>query len=198
MHFHVENPRWRTTSCQDRGEWVETASGAVGPTRAGGQRVEGDLSCAARVKLAVEASSLAVRSRTAGVGEWSSVSSGSGAWESSAHPLARLHRDGTQRSRRPTRHHRGRIPAPLQCRGFQPHFVTYRMRATHDSHMSRVTTAWSISSMTFQPLFILAGGVLAAATSTRFAIMSAAVLLLCSGLLLPWRTGWPDPATQSK
>lgn len=76
---------------------------------------------------------------------------------------------------------------------FNPTFVTYRMHATADSHMSRVTTAWSISSKTFQPLFIIAGGILAAATSTRFALMSAAVVLLCSALLLPWRSGWPKP-----
>jgi MFS family permease len=79
---------------------------------------------------------------------------------------------------------------------FNPTFVTYRMRATDDSHMARVTTAWSISSKTFQPLFILAGGILAAATSTRFALASAAVLLLFSGLLLPWRSGWPKPVDQ--
>ena len=79
---------------------------------------------------------------------------------------------------------------------FNPTFATYRMRATEDSHMSRVTTAWSISSRTFQPLFILAGGLLAAVTSTRFALMSAAILLLCSALLLPWRNGWPKPVSQ--
>ena len=70
---------------------------------------------------------------------------------------------------------------------FNPTFVTYRMRATADSHMARVATAWSISSKTVQPIFIVAGGVLAAMTTTRFAIGTAAVLLLCSGLLLPWR-----------
>ncbi len=79
---------------------------------------------------------------------------------------------------------------------FNPTFVTYRMRATQDSHMARVTTAWSISSKTAQPLFILAGGLLAGATSTRFAIACAAILLLGSGLLLPWRTGWADPSVQ--
>lgn len=75
---------------------------------------------------------------------------------------------------------------------FNPTFVTYRMRATADSHMSRVTSAWSISSKAVQPLFILAGGALAAATSTRFALGSAAILLLGSALLLPWRTRWDD------
>ena len=80
----------------------------------------------------------------------------------------------------------------LFCAGvFNPTFVTHRMRATTDTHMSRVTTAWSISSRTVQPLFIVAGGALAAATSPRFALASAAVVLLTRGLLLPWRTD-PD------
>ncbi|MGN6611694.1 MAG: MFS transporter [Angustibacter sp.] len=77
---------------------------------------------------------------------------------------------------------------------FNPTFVTYRMRATHDASMARVTAAWSISSKTVQPLFIVAGGALAAATSTRFALGVTAVLLLSSGLLLPWRTRWPTSA----
>ena len=79
---------------------------------------------------------------------------------------------------------------------FNPTFITYRMRATDDDHMSRVSTAWSISSKTFQPLFILAGGLLAAATSVRIALASAAVLLLLSGLLLPWKTSWEEPGLQ--
>ena len=74
---------------------------------------------------------------------------------------------------------------------FNPTFVTHRMRATADTHMSRVTTAWSISSRTVQPLFIVAGGALAAATSPRFALATAAIVLLTSGLLLPWRAN-PD------
>lgn len=76
----------------------------------------------------------------------------------------------------------------LFCAGvFNPTFVTHRMQATHDSHMSRVATAWSISSKTAQPIFIIAGGALAAATSPRAALAVAAVALLTSGLLLPWR-----------
>lgn len=74
---------------------------------------------------------------------------------------------------------------------FNPTFVTHRMRATADTHMSRVTTAWSISAKTVQPLFIVAGGALATATSPRFALATAAIVLLTSGLLLPWRTD-PD------
>jgi len=58
--------------------------------------------------------------------------------------------------------------------------------------MSRVVTAWSISSKSFQPLFVIAGGLLAAATSARFALVIAATVLLTSALLLPWK---PSPDT---
>jgi predicted MFS family arabinose efflux permease len=81
----------------------------------------------------------------------------------------------------------------VSCAGvFNPTFVTYRMQATDDSHMTRVTAAWSITSKIVQPLFILAGGLVAAATN----LASAAVLLLCSGLLLPWRSS--STAAQSE
>ena len=71
---------------------------------------------------------------------------------------------------------------------FNPTFVTYRMRATADTHMSRVVTAWSISSKSFQPLFIIAGGLVAAATNVRFALVIAAGVLLTSAMFLPWKT----------
>ncbi|RDI65258.1 MFS transporter [Nocardia pseudobrasiliensis] len=76
----------------------------------------------------------------------------------------------------------------LFCAGvFNPIFTTYRMNATADDYMARVGTAWSISSKSVQPAFIAVGGLLAAATSTRTAIGCAAVLLVTSSLLLPWR-----------
>ncbi|WP_069162004.1 MFS transporter [Nocardia altamirensis] len=77
----------------------------------------------------------------------------------------------------------------LLCAGvFNPVFTTFRMRATDDRHMSRVGIAWSVSARTCQPVFIALGGALAAATSVRFALACAAVALLTSSLLLPWRT----------
>jgi MFS family permease len=80
----------------------------------------------------------------------------------------------------------------LLCAGiFNPVFTTYRMNATTDDHMARVGTAWSISSKSIQPAFILLGGLLAAATSTRIAIACAAATLLASSLLLPWRQTAP-------
>ncbi|NUR51661.1 MAG: MFS transporter [Hamadaea sp.] len=70
---------------------------------------------------------------------------------------------------------------------FNPTFATYRMNATDDQHMSRVSVAWSISTKIAQPIFIAAAGALAAATSARTAIIVFSVVLLASSLLLPWR-----------
>lgn len=81
---------------------------------------------------------------------------------------------------------------------FNPTFVTYRMNATTDEYMSRVGTAWSISSRSVQPAFIAAGGVLAVATSTRIAIGVAALVLLLSSLLLPWRSRDIDAEAPAK
>ena len=83
----------------------------------------------------------------------------------------------------------------LFCAGvFNPTFVTYRMEATADTHLSRVTTAWSISSKIVQPVFILAGGALAALTSTRISLVVGSVVLLTSAALLPWskKTAAPE------
>ncbi|MET8655167.1 MFS transporter [Nocardia aurea] len=81
----------------------------------------------------------------------------------------------------------------LFCAGiFNPVFTTYRMNATTDDHMARVGTAWSISAKTVQPAFIAAGGLLAAATGIRLAIAAAAVILLASSLLLPWKRAERD------
>ncbi|MFE9582878.1 MFS transporter [Nocardia sp. NPDC006044] len=77
---------------------------------------------------------------------------------------------------------------------FNPVFTTFRTRATDDAYMSRVGLAWSISGRSCQPAFIALGGVLAAVTSVRVAIACAALALLSSTLLLPWRT-WPDRAS---
>ncbi|WP_258081030.1 MFS transporter [Nocardia nova] len=80
----------------------------------------------------------------------------------------------------------------LLCAGvFNPIFATYRMNCTTDDHMSRVRTAWSISSKSVQPAFIALGGLIAGATSTRVAIGCATAAVLASSALLPWRqSGW--------
>ncbi|WP_117209055.1 MFS transporter [Allorhizocola rhizosphaerae] len=70
---------------------------------------------------------------------------------------------------------------------FNPVFGSYRMSVTVDDHMARVQTTWSISSKTVQPLFMMVGGVFAALTSVRTGLWAAAVLVLLSVFLLPWR-----------
>lgn len=81
----------------------------------------------------------------------------------------------------------------LFCAGvFNPVFITYRMNCTADDHMARVGTAWSISAKSFQPAFIALGGVIADATGLRAAIGFAAIALLASSALLPWRQTAPS------
>ncbi|NUS91229.1 MAG: MFS transporter [Nocardia sp.] len=78
----------------------------------------------------------------------------------------------------------------LFCAGvFNPLFAAYRMNHTADDHMVRVGTAWSISAKCVQPAFVALGGFLAAATGIRAAIGVAALALLASSALLPWRAG---------
>ncbi|MFC7548205.1 MFS transporter [Plantactinospora sp. GCM10030261] len=79
---------------------------------------------------------------------------------------------------------------------FNPSFTTYRMEATDDTVMARVATAWSMGSKVAQPLFMAAGGAIAAVTSTRVALAVAGVCCLASALLLPRRGGdvpQPEP-----
>ncbi|WP_329309652.1 MFS transporter [Streptomyces sp. NBC_01262] len=78
---------------------------------------------------------------------------------------------------------------------FNPSFATYRITATQDHVMARVVTAWSVSSKTAQPLFIVAGGIIAAYAGVRTAILVAGTLCLASALLLPW-SGLPSPALE--
>lgn len=78
--------------------------------------------------------------------------------------------------------------ALLLCAGiFNPTFTAYRMHLTPDTHMARMQTGWSVGTRGLQPLFIVAGGWLAAVTSVDTAMTAAAVLLLVSVPLLPWR-----------
>lgn len=71
---------------------------------------------------------------------------------------------------------------------FNPSFSTYRMAATADGVLTRVVTAWSVSSRTVQPLSMLFGGAVAAVAGVRAALVVAGVLCLVSAVLLPWRT----------
>lgn len=78
---------------------------------------------------------------------------------------------------------------------FNPAFATYRMNAVADSHMARVSTAWSISSRVAQPMFIAVGAAIAAAASLGAALWIGAMLCAASCALLPWHQA-PEPAEQ--
>ena len=66
-----------------------------------------------------------------------------------------------------------------------PAFAAYRLDVTPDGVLARVITAWSISSRSVKPLFIAAGGALAAITDVRTAIGVGGAVTLLSVLLLP-------------
>lgn len=68
-----------------------------------------------------------------------------------------------------------------------PVFATCRMRLISRDHMARVGAAWPMTAKTVQPLFILAGGLLAELVGVRGALAITAVVLVGSSLLLPWR-----------
>ncbi|MFC9848553.1 MFS transporter [Streptomyces sp. NPDC060223] len=94
---------------------------------------------------------------------------------------------------------------------FNPSFTTYRMEATSDAFMSRVSTSWSVGSKTCQAAFMIAGGLIADAAGVRGALLIAGLLCMASALLLPWRKAstsaegvpapsaalLPSPATES-
>ncbi|MGC4936919.1 MFS transporter [Kribbella sp. DT2] len=71
---------------------------------------------------------------------------------------------------------------------FNPSFATYRMDATEDSHMSRVFTAWSVTSRAVQPAFMAVGGVLAGLIGLRPTFLVAGICCLVSAAVLPWRS----------
>lgn len=79
---------------------------------------------------------------------------------------------------------------------FNPVFATVRLKATAREHTSRVIAAWSVTAKLTQPLFLAAGGALAALFSTRIALAVAAAVVLATIALLPWRqrANAPSPA----
>ncbi|MDO5663482.1 MAG: MFS transporter, partial [Brachybacterium sp.] len=81
--------------------------------------------------------------------------------------------------------------AMLLCAGaFNPLFVAHRMAQIPDHLMARASSAWSITNRVVQPIAMLLAGLLAAATSTRWAIAIVGVGLIASCALLPWRRLW--------
>jgi len=79
---------------------------------------------------------------------------------------------------------------------FNPVFAGYRANHTTAQRMSRVITAWSITSKLTQPVFVLATGIIVAATDARTAITATAALTLTSVAFLPWRRA-PDRLDQT-
>ncbi|MEV0382075.1 hypothetical protein [Nonomuraea sp. NPDC050643] len=63
--------------------------------------------------------------------------------------------------------------------------TSYRQRRTPDGLMARVATLWSFATTLTQPLFILAGGLVATWAGTRMAIFVAAGVMCAAALLLP-------------
>ncbi|MEJ5913509.1 MFS transporter [Pseudokineococcus sp. 1T1Z-3] len=70
---------------------------------------------------------------------------------------------------------------------YNPVFSAYRVKLVDRSVLSRVGAAWPITAKSIQPLFVLAGGALASLVGVRGALAAAAVALIASTLLLPWR-----------
>jgi len=78
---------------------------------------------------------------------------------------------------------------------FRPVYTAYRMEATDDSVMTRVTTAFTLTSRGLAPLFALAGGLVATGIGVRGALLVGVIGLVLSGLFLPWRAPAADTGT---
>jgi Major Facilitator Superfamily len=75
------------------------------------------------------------------------------------------------------------------CSIFGPISATYRLQAVDHEHVSRVLAAWSVSSIAIRAALVALCGVLATATSPRWALGVAGILLLATPLLLPLGIG---------
>lgn len=73
---------------------------------------------------------------------------------------------------------------------YNPVLATYRLEQTPKDRVVRTLTAWSIGSSATIAVLSALGGLFAAATSPRTAILVVGLLILASPLLLPRR---PDP-----
>ncbi|MET9019651.1 MFS transporter [Actinopolymorpha sp. NPDC004070] len=71
------------------------------------------------------------------------------------------------------------------CSIFNPVSATYRLQVVDHASVSRVLAAWSVTSTATRAVLIAMWGVLATATSPRWALGTAGVLLLASAFLLP-------------
>jgi hypothetical protein len=75
------------------------------------------------------------------------------------------------------------------CSIFNPVMATRRLQATDSDRVSRVLAAWSVGSTASRAVLIALWGLLATATSPRWALAAAGVLLLATPLLLPRAAG---------
>ncbi|MBS1879850.1 MAG: MFS transporter [Actinobacteria bacterium] len=79
----------------------------------------------------------------------------------------------------------------VTCMGvFNPVLATYRLEQTGSERVARTLAAWSVTSNLTKAILIAVWGLLAAATSPRFAIAAAGALLLATPLLLPRQARW--------
>ena len=82
------------------------------------------------------------------------------------------------------------------CSVFGPVSATYRLQAVASDRISRVLAAWSVSSTATRAVLVALWGLLAAATSPRWALAAAGLLLLAAALVLPIGTGADAPAPE--
>ena len=71
------------------------------------------------------------------------------------------------------------------CSVFGPVSATYRLQAVDHDRVSRVLAAWSVSGTATRAVLVALWGALATATSPRWALAAAGLLLLAMPLLLP-------------
>ena len=81
------------------------------------------------------------------------------------------------------------------CSVFGPVSATYRLQAVDHARVARVLAAWSVSSTATRAGLIALWGILASATSPRWALAAAGLLLLATPFLLPIGGGADLPAT---
>jgi MFS family permease len=80
------------------------------------------------------------------------------------------------------------------CSVFAPISATYRLQAVDHDRVSRVLTAWSVSSTATRAVLVALWGVLATVTSPRWALAAAGALLLVAPFALPLRMPAREPA----
>jgi MFS family permease len=73
----------------------------------------------------------------------------------------------------------------LSCSIYNPLMATERLQSVDRGYVSRVLAAWSVSTNLSRAVVIALWGLLATATSPRWSLVAAGVLLLATPLLLP-------------